>query len=258
MISNKYGLEKTQIALLDMMKEVDQICKKNNIHYSLHGGTLIGAIREKGFLEWDDDMDISMTRKEFDNFKKVFKSESKRYYLDYLDTWLPRVMDKDVTKQKVFIDIFIYDNISENIIKQKLKIFLTRLLQGMLKEETEYRKFSLLNRILLRGTYLLGKGFTKKQKLKWHRFVSSELFSGNGEYIHRANDSFKGVKEIHKAKIMKKYMYVPFEDTEFQITKDYDTVLRRSFGNGYMTPPPMEERKPLHEKQRNRDNRRLS
>ena len=54
--------------LLTLLKEIDQICRRNNIPYYLAGGTLIGALRHKGFLPWDDDADLYMTREGFDRF----------------------------------------------------------------------------------------------------------------------------------------------------------------------------------------------
>ena len=58
-------LKKLQNVCLELACEVDRVCRKNNIEYTLEGGTLIGAVREHGFIAWDDDVDISMSRKEF-------------------------------------------------------------------------------------------------------------------------------------------------------------------------------------------------
>jgi lipopolysaccharide cholinephosphotransferase len=68
-------LRQLQMALLDMLCEVDRICKKYDIPYSLIGGTLLGAVRHGGFIPWDDDLDITMLRDHYDRFREVCKHE---------------------------------------------------------------------------------------------------------------------------------------------------------------------------------------
>ena len=72
---------------LNMAKEVDRICKKYNLRYSIAGGTLLGAIRHQGFIPWDDDLDISMPREDYDKFIKIAQQElGKKYFLQTWDT----------------------------------------------------------------------------------------------------------------------------------------------------------------------------
>ena len=62
--------------LLRILIELDELCRNNNIYYSLHAGTLIGAVREHGFIAWDDDADIAMTRDEYEKLEKAISFET--------------------------------------------------------------------------------------------------------------------------------------------------------------------------------------
>ncbi len=64
-------LRRLQLMLLDCLVEVDRVCRANNIRYCIAYGTLLGAIRSKGFIPWDDDVDVVMTREEYDKFTRV-------------------------------------------------------------------------------------------------------------------------------------------------------------------------------------------
>ena len=67
--------EEIQQVSLKIMKDIHDFCVKNNISYSLYGGSAIGAIRHKGFIPWDDDLDIAMPRPDYDRFIKTYRSE---------------------------------------------------------------------------------------------------------------------------------------------------------------------------------------
>lgn len=81
MFSDSYDgkLNDIQQILLGFLLEVDRICKKHNIKYFLGGGSLLGAVRHKGFIPWDDDADVMMLRKDYDRFLSVLPNELPNY-----------------------------------------------------------------------------------------------------------------------------------------------------------------------------------
>ena len=68
-------LRRQQMVMLEMVKEVDRICRKYDIPYFLYGGTLLGAIRHNGFIPWDDDLDVGLLRKDYQRLMKILPDE---------------------------------------------------------------------------------------------------------------------------------------------------------------------------------------
>ena len=95
--------------LLILLQRLHEICLENDIRYSLHGGTLLGAVREKGFIPWDDDADITLTRGEFEKLRKVLRNMDlgKEFRFDE-DSRYPKFVMKREGKPPVWTDIFIY------------------------------------------------------------------------------------------------------------------------------------------------------
>lgn len=118
-------LHKVEIEILD---EIDRICRKNNINYCLVGGTLLGAVRHGGFIPWDDDLDVAMPRNDYEKFIDVCKNElSDDFYLHSIETdktyWLPFIKirkkytifeEKNIAglgcKTGIYVDIFPLDD----------------------------------------------------------------------------------------------------------------------------------------------------
>lgn len=244
MYSENINLCNFQKKLLENLKIFNEICEKNNIKYSLHGGTLLGAVRHQGFIPWDDDIDISMTREEFTKLKEVLKNEKK--YKINLNGWIPQFIVCDKEKEKTYIDILIWDYISENMIFQKLKILLIRLFQGMLKENIDYSNYNKKEKVLIFSTYFLGLFFSKNIKLKFLNKIYECNFYGKRELIHRANDNFKSINQIFNKNLMGNYSSIKFENYQFMVSKNYIEILQKSYGENYMTPISKEEQRPLH------------
>lgn len=247
---NAYGLQKLHGQLLDMMIEIDAVCRKHGVEYSLLGGTMLGAVREGGFIPWDDDLDLVFTAGALETFARVFPQESERYTVALDDTWVARVVPRaPIDGERPFVDLFHYEPISQSAAARKVKVLLLQLLQGMLKEDAEYSRFSLKNRILLKTTHMLGKLFSKPQKLRMYRWVSRHVARGDGSLLHISDEQFGCLHLTYPAAYAQSYQDIPFESATLRVTSHYDEWLRWQYGD-YMTPPPEAERVTRHDAQR--------
>ena len=249
MTDNEYGLHEMHEKLLSALDKLDEICRANDIHYSLHGGTLLGAERNHHLIPWDDDMDISMLRSEYDKLEALLETldGTDGYYLDRSAMWVPRfVLNKD--GEPVFIDIFVWDYISEKRISQILKINLLRFIQGMMKENIHYNTYDLKGKILIFLTISFGKLFSMDKKRRMYRSAEIKAFTGKKKFIHRSNDTYRGITYVHDTEYMSEYQNMLLEGREYMVNRRYKEFLIREYGEDYMTPPPMDARKPSHER----------
>ena len=145
-----------QLSELDLLIEFDRICKKYSIRYFLVGGTLLGAIRHKGFIPWDDDIDVGIMREDYELFLKVCPKELHKDY--QLCNWdndnfpLPfsklRIkgtqlieessMDTDINKG-IYIDVFVFDKVSNSKFKRSWQKIRTLMLRKILLVRCHYK-----------------------------------------------------------------------------------------------------------------------
>lgn len=244
---NEYGTLEIQKELLNLLRVFHKFCQDNNIQYSLAWGSLLGAIRHKGFIPWDDDLDVMMDRKNYNKFV-LLSSKSKVIKVEKL-LWIDRVrLREQITKwhREPTLDILLIDNAPDNSIARKLRLFAFMALQGMLKKNPNFSKGSIVMRICTLGTFITGKLFPDKLLLKWYTALSQWSNGKQTEKLASYNTEFVDLPKLYSKTLMDDFLIVPFEDTEASIVKEYASCLTVMFGPDYMTPPPVQERIPRH------------
>lgn len=233
-------MNEVQKQLFSLLCNFDHICRQFGIQYTLQGGTLLGAVRENKFISWDDDVDIAMSRNNYERFIEVFPTHSQEYALleGYVGGAL-QIIDKK--NPQITADIFVYDYITEKKALQKIRIYCLITLQAMLKTKetiklTSVEDHSKLKYYVYRIVSLLGRPFPQKAKLRFYKWFSKNAFTGKKAYIHMSNDSARYLHRIIPAEYIENLKEQSFEEKKFYIFKNYDSVLKLSYGNDYMTP----------------------
>lgn len=142
-------LRKAQLRMLEILIEVDKICKKHNISYWLDGGTLLGAVRHGGFIPWDDDLDIAILRKDYEKLRKILPKELPEQFV--FEDWKnnknfsmkhakvrdknsyfedPSWKEKDCL-QGIYIDIFPKEKVISHKWRKKIDYFYGRVFRRL-------------------------------------------------------------------------------------------------------------------------------
>lgn len=252
-------LRQLQMIEREMLIEVDRICRKYNIKYSLDGGTLLGAIRHRGFIPWDDDADVVMLRSEYDKFYVACKREldTRRFFLQEYRTdenyrWGYSKMRRNGTiflregqehvrcNQSVFIDIFIYDGVPDNRILRRIHLFVCYCIRKALYAEVGMRNakcgivrlwYRILYRIPRNSWFQILEKIACKMNRRRHTLVR-----------HMTHPYRKECRYGLPRKCFDEFIEREFEGHKFQVFKNYDLYLSRLYGD-YMAIPPKSMRK---------------
>ena len=256
------AIQQMQLAYL---LEVDKICRKHNIKYFLGGGTLLGAIRHKGFIPWDDDSDIMMLREDYDRFAEIAQTElpanmtfqsgktDKNCFYEFNKLRVEgTVFATDFAKEHrsinigIAFDIFCHDKTANTRIGRKIHLALTLFTRALVLNKWNKRKVDNGSRIQsavtnffvkitpLRLSYFLMNHtisfFKNKKKAKY-------LYDGMGRNVY--NGSFD-------AGILDEVIYTEFEGYQLPVPKRYDEYLTFLYGD-YMELAPLSTRLGCHE-----------
>lgn len=255
-------LQELKCIEFEILEKFDAFCKENNIRYFLAFGTLLGAIRYKKFIPWDDDIDVLVPREDYDKMLRIFKDDERYQLFSFeknSDFLFPFAKLCDMTTRKeetvyqnkitlgVDIDIFPLDHFSDSLEEAKKEnkrigkymVWLGRTKLG--KQLTNSRLKRAVWAVIMPFVSLLGGGYFVKKIIK----ESNKPAQKESRYIGAKAWCIWGERGIIPAEAFSEAIEIEFEGKTFPAPVGYDTYLTCLYGD-YMPEPPKEKQKTHH------------
>ncbi len=256
-------IEKEQLRMLqkielEILLEVDRICRKNHIHYTLTGGTLLGAVRHGGFIPWDDDADISMLRSEYRKFQQACRTDldTERFYFQDIEHTLGyrwgygKIRRKDSIflrenqegmpyEQGIFLDVFPRDGVPDGLVMRNLHTFFCYAVRKMM--------WSAVGRTaaptrIRRCAYNILYQLTGKHMADFYKCLQWCSNRKKTEYVRALTFPLPKHLKGYRREWYRRYEEITFEGHSFLVQASYKEWLEWEFGD-YKKLPPAEKRK---------------
>lgn len=253
-------IEEIQEVSLRILKRITSVCEEHGFRYTLAFGTLIGAIRHKGFIPWDDDVDILMPRPDYERFilyltnhpiedLKVFNWKHVKNYplgITRICDMRYRVLEKNFIDfdHGIFVDVYPVDGLAnsyhdakkafDRTAKERDELFMSAIKKYREIRLVEFFKNPRLTLSKLRRRILGICYYQRKLEEKVIKYTFEDY-----KYVGVPNWNWARI--VFERDWFNDRVKVPFEDGEFYITKHYDKMLREEYGD-YMQLPPIEKR----------------
>lgn len=246
------NLREFQLNLLEMLKELDKVLKENKLPYFLLGGSALGAVRHKGFIPWDDDIDIGLWRNDFEKMEKILQEKLPKNLL-YCKVgknkiphapigYLYDISNPDIPLEKVpTIDIFAIDNVPDNKIMEKIQNIFSEVYHLCIYRKPAQNRGKLAY-IFTKYILTIFPNFLLDFLQNLSKKIIILYKDKETEYV---NNIFGMNYEKVKKEVMKMPILAKFEDKKFPIPILYDEYLRTLYGD-YMKIPKEDKRQPKH------------
>lgn len=250
-----FDLKELQLKELEILQEVDRICKKHQLTYFLAYGSALGAVRHHGFIPWDDDIDIYMKLEDYEKFKSLCKTElDKQFFYQDIDTdpyvhmlWAKIRMNNTTSMVRDMSDYPIHWGICIDIFP---------LVPFRVKETSKLDHFSfkLMNLCANKKLNQYGYGrygvetnkvnFIPSCLCQWlyHKARAYVMRDRHGNQYYFACGIGLVEQRIYDGSIFEDTILMEFDGFKLPVMKGYDQYLRQTYGNNYMELPKKEER----------------
>ena len=254
-------MKRAWAAQIEVLEEIRRICKKHNIKFFAQWGTLLGAVRHKGFIPWDDDMDLAMIREDFEKFKRIVKDELPPgwHVYDYNDEGYDELMMRVVNSAEIKLereflgkfhgcpysmgtDIFCMDHVPRNKDEQDTLLNLMNIADVLGVYWEDYKKApEELGELTKMVEEYTGYQFDPNRPIKKQMLYLADRLAAS--YMGEDTDDI-GFMYLLKdwpghrfpKEVLDNIIEMPFENTTVPVPADYDRVLKIDYGIDYMTP----------------------
>lgn len=267
-MTNDYGNELLHKVLLSAMKDIDKICRENNLNYYLHAGTLLGAVNHKGFIPWDDDVDITLLRNDFEKLAEIIEKEYSDWY--YIQTYKTdtnynnnraklrikgtKLIDKthgEQENEEIFIDLApLYFPPKSKVMQSFQKKCIEIIDAIVLIQMGDNIPTSAVSKYILYPLSKINRKFWGKVLDFLMIHMQNKKSGLLGTLCYVGFNPYTGLDGYYNDMISLECYeheeYLPFEDTEFMTISHWHEDLLRRYGKDYMKPYPEEKRVTKH------------
>lgn len=263
MLIDNVTLRKVQLVQLKIAEEIKRICNENGIKYFLTTGTLLGAVRHKGFIPWDDDLDIGMPRNDYDKFLEIAPQKLSSGY--FLQTWRndkdyplafaklrksgtsfiqSEFKDMDM-HHEIWVDIFPYDAFPDDAKDRKIHIFKLRIYRALISVKCKRKEWLLHKNPIwsyLKHIPFILYALTQKRERIFDKYemVLKKYNNSDTKNVTMISENW-----VVPRKCIEHFSEHIFEKVMFSVPEYSDLFLRETYGD-YMKLPPENERVPKH------------
>ena len=229
-------------AQINTLKKFKAICDKHKLRYHLCGGTALGAVRHKGFIPWDDDIDVFLELEDMKKLVKIIKDYDDCEFITFVDE------ESDyIDEVSMFVDKSIIMDSNHFPIQLtcgcSIDVF---YMSGVPDDEDELIKYAVKLKEL--EQFKWNKYYSKDDCKKANKAIVDYLSSipyGSTNHVGCVLAPYF-LREVYDFDSFNNPVYLPFEDDEYLVPRDYDTYLSQIYGPDYMTPPPKEKQVAHH------------